>query len=48
MQEIIKRKWKWLGHTLPKEKSNITVQALQWKLKDKKKETTKIDPEENS
>eukprot|EP00105_Crassostrea_gigas_P028092 XP_011449634.1 PREDICTED: uncharacterized protein LOC105343837 [Crassostrea gigas] len=36
-QEIKKRKWKWIGHTLRKGRSNITCQALQWTPQGKRK-----------
>ena len=29
-EELKKRKWRWIGHTLRKPKTNITRQALQW------------------
>ena len=35
-EELKRRKWWWIGHTLRKPKHNITRQALQWKRKTKK------------
>ena len=29
-EELKRRKWRWIGHTLRKPKHNITRQALQW------------------
>lgn len=37
IQEIKKRKWKWLGHTLRKGRCNITCQALRWTPQGKRK-----------
>lgn len=35
--QIRKRKWTWIGHTLRKEESNITRQALRWNPQGKRK-----------
>ncbi|XP_073714068.1 uncharacterized protein [Misgurnus anguillicaudatus] len=35
--EILKRRWRWLGHTLRKPASNITRQALNWNPPGKRK-----------
>ena len=29
-EEIIKRRWRWIGHTLRKPASNVTKQSLKW------------------
>ena len=36
-EEIKKRKWKWIGHTLRKPPSNIAKQALKWNPQGKRK-----------
>nr|XP_034311348.1 uncharacterized protein LOC117684212 [Crassostrea gigas] len=36
-QEIKKSKWKWIGHTLREDRSNITCQALVWTPQGKRK-----------
>ena len=36
-QEIKKRKWRWIGHTLRKPKESINRQALQWNPQGKRK-----------
>ena len=35
--QIRRRKWRWVGHTLRKEPSNITKQALEWNPQGKRK-----------
>ena len=35
--QIRRRKWRWIGHTLRKEPSNITRQALEWNPQGKRK-----------
>jgi hypothetical protein len=35
-EELKRRKWRWIGHTLRKLKHNITRQALQWKPQGKR------------
>ena len=35
--EIRRRKWRWIGHTLRKDQSNITRQALEWNPQGKRK-----------
>ena len=37
IQELRKRKWKWVGHTLRKEKPCITQQALRWNPQGKRR-----------
>ena len=36
-EEVLKRKWGWIGHTLRKEPSNVTRQALEWNPQGKRK-----------
>ncbi|MGL5901241.1 MAG: reverse transcriptase domain-containing protein [Cetobacterium sp.] len=36
-EEIKKRRWRWIGHTLRKPANNITKQALQWNPQGKRK-----------
>ena len=33
IQKIVRRKWRWIGHTFRKAPSNITCQAIEWNLK---------------
>ena len=35
--QVRRRKWRWVGHTLRKEPSNITRQALEWNPQGKRK-----------
>jgi len=35
--QVRRRKWRWIGHTLRKEPSNITRQALEWNPQGKRK-----------
>uniref|UniRef100_A0A0L8HUA2 Uncharacterized protein n=1 Tax=Octopus bimaculoides TaxID=37653 RepID=A0A0L8HUA2_OCTBM len=35
--QIRRRKWKWIGHTLRREHSNVTRQALDWNPQGKRK-----------
>ena len=37
VQQILKRKWGWIGHTLRKPATSITRQALQWNPQGKRK-----------
>ena len=37
IQEIRKRKWRWIGHTLRKPRNTITRQSLQWNPQGKRK-----------
>ena len=36
-EEIIKRRWRWIGHTLRKPASNVTRQSLKWNPQGKRK-----------
>ncbi|VDP66097.1 unnamed protein product [Schistosoma mattheei] len=36
-EEILKRRWKWIGHTLRKSSKCITRQALTWNPEEKQK-----------
>nr|KAG5703440.1 hypothetical protein BaRGS_022489 [Batillaria attramentaria] len=42
-QEIKKRKWGWIGHTLRKPTSNVTRQSLDWNPQGKRKERAKAE-----
>src|ERR1700729_712638 len=37
-QQIMNRKWRWIGHTLRKPDSSITRQALSWNPQGKRKQ----------
>ena len=39
--EIRRRRWRWIGHTLRKPANNITRQALSWNTQGKRKRTAK-------
>ena len=41
-EEILERRWRWLGHTLRKPPSNITRQALTWNPPGKGKEVDHV------
>ena len=36
-KEVARRKWTWIGHTLRKQTSNVTKQALDWNPQGKRK-----------
>ena len=36
-EEILQKRWRWIGHTLRKPASNITRQALKWNPQGKRK-----------